>query len=306
MSSKSPPQFPIYIPSKGRSESRLTMKWFEKVGCPYNVVVEEEDHDDYVASLDPDLARVIILDPKYQDEYDTCDPGSREAGKLVGAGAARNFAWEHSMSEGHDWHWVIDDNIRGFYRLNRNRKIPFRDAVVFRMMEDFVLRYTNVAMAGPNYYMFAPRKQKFPPFATNTRIYSCNLIRNDIPFRWRGRLNEDTILSLDILKGGWATIQFYTFLAKKMVTQVVKGGYTEQYLDEGTKAKTQILVNAHPDVTELVWKFSRWHHEVDYSQFQFTKLVKRDDLEIRPGNDSYGMRLRDYGKTRSEADSAQS
>ena len=56
-------------------------------------------------------------------------------------------------------------------------------------MEDFVLRYKNIAMAGPQYTMFVTDRSAntYPPFTVNTRIYSCNLIRNDVPFRWRGR-----------------------------------------------------------------------------------------------------------------------
>ncbi len=84
--------------------------------------------------------------------------------------------------------------------------------VVWSPNKDFVLRYENIAMAGPNYFMFAPRKRKHPPFSLNTRIYSCNLIRNDLPFRWRARYNEDTDLSLRMLKAGWCTVLFYVFL----------------------------------------------------------------------------------------------
>lgn len=36
---------------------------------------------------------------------------------------ARNFAWAHSIANGHAWHWVMDDNIVSFYRANRNRQI---------------------------------------------------------------------------------------------------------------------------------------------------------------------------------------
>jgi hypothetical protein len=86
-------------------------------------------------------------------------------------------------------------------------------------MEEFVLRYKNIAMAGPQYWMFAPSRAKLPPFVVGTRIYSCNLIRNDVPFRWRGRYNEDTDLSLRVLKDGLCTIQFNAFLCGKITTQ---------------------------------------------------------------------------------------
>jgi hypothetical protein len=147
-------------------------------------------------------------------------------------------------------------------------------------MEDFVLRYENVAMAGPNYTMFAPSRNKFPPFITNTRIYSCNLIRNDVPFRWRGRYNEDTILSLDQLKAGWCTVQFYAFLQDKLNTQVLGGGNTaEFYAKEGTSPKSEMLKAVHPDVTRLVWKYGRHHHHVDYKRFK-QPLRRRPDAEM--------------------------
>lgn len=96
---------------------------------------------------------------------------------------------DHSIARGLAWHWVMDDNLAKFYRLNRNMIIPVGDGTPFYVREDFALRYRHIAMAGPAYESFAPRKQKAPPFVPNTRIYSCNLIRNDIPFRWRGRCN---------------------------------------------------------------------------------------------------------------------
>ena len=119
-------------------------------------------------------------------------------------------------------------------------------------MEDFCERYTNVAMAGPNYFMFAVRKSKdTPPFYLNTRIYSCNLIRNDYPRRWRGRYNEDTILSLDMLEDGWCTILFNAFLQYKMVTPVKQGTVVAQAsVNEGRSKSVPVM--APKDVRALV------------------------------------------------------
>lgn len=97
-----------------------------------------------------------------------------------------------SKSKGYKRHWVMDDNIKQFIRLNKNKKIRVNSAVFFRCMEDFCDRYKNIAMAGPQTWFFVPRKQKRLPFCLNTRVYSCNLILNNTPYRWRGRYNEDT------------------------------------------------------------------------------------------------------------------
>jgi hypothetical protein len=52
-----------------------------------------------------------------------------------------------------------------------------------------------------------------------------------------------------------------------------------------------MLCDVHPDVSEMVWKFQRWHHHVDYSRFKTQKLIRREDVEIAPGVNNYGMAL---------------
>jgi len=283
------PNFPLYIVSKGRSDSRLTSKILERMKVPYRIVVEEQEYNDYAMVIDKN--KILILDKAYQRDYDTFDDLGDTKSK--GPGAARNFVWDHSISEGHDWHWVMDDNIRNFYRLNNNLKIPVADGTIFKCMEDFCLRYKNVAMAGPHYELFTPRKEKVPPFVLNTRVYSCNLIRNDVPFRWRGRYNEDTDLSLRMLKAGWCTIQFNAFLQDKAATQIIKGGNTKEFYEkEGTLAKSEMQVKMHPDVSKLVWRFNRWHHYVDYTPFKKNRLVRNPDVQIPEGANEYGMVLR--------------
>jgi hypothetical protein len=285
------PQFPLYIPSKGRSEYMLTSKALTEMGVQHFVIVEPQEFDLYQAAKENmKLACDILkLDMSYKGKYELCDKLGLE--KSTGPGPARNFAWDHSMANGHAWHWVMDDNITKFRRMHRNERIRCITPAFWRAMEDFVLRYKNVAMAGPNYSMFAFGASKLPPFITNTRIYSCNLIRNDVPFRWRGRYNEDTILSLDMLKAGWCTVQFNAFLQEKLRTQTISGGNTaEFYAKEGTLAKSRMLIEQHPDVSKLVWKFNRPHHHVNYSPFKKQKLIRRPDLDLEAERRDYGFK----------------
>lgn len=264
-------RFPLYIVSKGRWESRHTVKALEWMGCKYKIIIEEQEYNEYNKYINKD--NILILPKSYQKNYNTCDTIGSAMSK--GSGAARNFAWEHSIKEGYDWHWVMDDNIDYFYRLNKNRYFRVKSPIFFRWMEDFVLRYTNVGMAGPQYRLFVPRKQgKASPFILNTRVYSCNLIRNDLPYRWCGRYNEDTILSLNMLKDNWCTIVFYPFLQDKLTTQLVKGGNTDELYKNGTLLKSKMLVRLFPDTCELVWRYNRPHHKCDYKQFK-QKLIRK-------------------------------
>src|SRR5215471_16519067 len=214
------PQHPIYIVSKGRADSRLTMRALDIMQVPYLVIIEQQEFDDYAAVIDP--GKLLVLDVGYQVNYETLD----ELGlsKSTGPGPARNFAWDHAIKSGASWHWVMDDNIRYFCRHQNNKIIKVMDGTILCCMEDWADRYDNVAMVGPQYEFFLPRREKHKPLILNTRIYSCNLIRNDLPFRWRCRYNEDTDLSLRLLKAGWCTAQFNAFLQKKIGTQQIRGG----------------------------------------------------------------------------------
>lgn len=298
------PAFPLYIPSKGRHEYMVTSKALSVMGVPHFIVVEPQEVEAYKASVKRFglLATILELDMAFKAQYELCDRLGLT--KSTGPGPARNFAWEHSKKNGHAWHWVMDDNIRHFYRFHKNRRIKMETPLFWTAMEDFCLRYTNIAMAGPNYLMFAvPGKRIIPPIVFNTRIYSCNLIRNDVPFRWRGRYNEDTIISIDMLKAGWCTVQFNAFLQAKMGTQMLKGGNTAEfyhaegkvkqgaiYADGGTTKKSEMLVNVHPDCSRLVHKFNRVHHTVDYNRFKNNKLIKKQGLVI--DKDAYkGIKL---------------
>ena len=298
-------RFPLYIPTKGRYDYMHTAIALTAMNVKHRLIVEPQEVDLYMKSVRDKglISEIVPLDMSFKEKYDTCDDLGLT--RSVGPGAARNFAWQHSIDLGYSHHWVMDDNINWFYRFNHNLKTPCRSSAYFRVMEDFTLRYDNVAMSGPNYFMFVKRKDKLPPFVINTRIYSCNFIKNDLPFRWRGRYNEDTILSLDILKAGHCTIQFNTYLQEKLPTQTIKGGNTDEfyhaegelkagdrYADGGTDAKSQMLVDQHPDVAKVVHKFGRTHHQVSFKDFK-QELHYRDNYVVPTGNNEYGMVLKE-------------
>ena len=280
------PKYPIYIVSKGRAHNGLTYKALDEMGVPYKMIIEESEYEDYARVIDEEDLMTCPLNKKL--EYDTFWPNE----KTTGPGAARNHAWHDSMKNGHSHHWVMDDNLDAFHRLNRNQKPEVTSGTIFKIMEDWVGRYDNIALAGPNYYSFCKKTDAVPPYVLNTRIYSCILVNNDIPYRWRGKYNEDTDLSLRALKDGWCTVQFNAFLQGKVTTQRMNGGNHEQfYSKEGTRNKSQMLAEMHPDVAEVVWKFNRWHHKVDYRPFKANRLI-RNDTPIVKGINNYGMAIR--------------
>jgi len=281
------PKYPIYIPSKNRWKSRLTSKALEKMNVPYHIIVESQEYDNYASVIDKQ--KILILPQEYKDNYDTF---WKDDDKRTGAGPARNFIWDYSVKNKEKWHWCIDDNINSFRRLHHNLKIKVGSGTIFKCAEDFAERYKNVVLSGFNYDYLCKGEDKLPPYVPNTRIYSCILIRNDIPFRWRGRYNEDTDLSLRVLKAGLCTIQFNAFLQDKTPTQQMGGGNSDDfYFVEGTENKSKMLRDMHPDVTKISQKFNRVHHHVDYRRFKKNKLIKKKDYTMKQKIDNYGMIL---------------
>ena len=210
------PNYPIYIPSKGRHDTMLTSKSLNRMKVPHNIVVEPQEFDLYEKAISEfDLKYATLL----------CLPFSNLG---LGSYPARNWAWDHSRENGHEKHWCIDDNISDFYRLNRNERIRVESGAIFKCAEDFVDRFDNVPISGFNYRFFVSPRSKYPPYYLNTKVYSCILIQNDCPHRWRLKYNEDVDLCLQVLKAGLCTIQFNIFLSGKLATQTLKGGNTEE------------------------------------------------------------------------------
>lgn len=272
------PRFPIYIISKGRWKQRMTQRALESINVPYHIVVEPQEYEKYAEVINPE--KILTL------PFSNLGQGSIPA---------RNWVWEHSISAGNTHHWILDDNISNFLRLNNNLKVPVANGTIFYAAEEFVNRYSNVAISGFNYFMFASRKTKIPPFYLNTRIYSCILIRNDIPYRWRGRYNEDTDLCIRALKDGWCTVLFNAFLALKQTTMTCKGGNTEELYKTqdglGRYHMAKSLQKQHPDCVKIAFKWNRWQHQVDYRPFKDNKLIRKPGIEIPEGVNNYGMTL---------------
>ena len=270
-------RYPIYIPSKGRAATQHTAARLKEMRLSYKVVVEDNEADEYIEALGSGSVLVLPFS----------DLG-------LGSIPARNWIWEHALGRGAARHWLIDDNIIRFYRLNLNRRIPVNTDAIFRAAEGFTDRYTNIAFSGFNNIAFAPDREPFiAPFVVNTRVYSMTLIDTGLPYRWRGRYNEDTDLCLRALKDGLCTVQFNAFLGDKATTMKMAGGNTDNVYNTGDnrRAFAESLCAQHPDLVEVVWKFDRWHHSVDYSGFK-QRLEYRDGVVPTGDTDEYGMILR--------------
>lgn len=277
------PRYPIFVVSRGRSgEYKYHISHvLTKMQVEHYIVVEDWDYDNYANSRlnESPYCTVIAMDMSYKDKYDCIDAkiggtvvDSKNGRQVTGPGAARNWAADYAKGTlKQNWCWILDDNVDQFTRYWRGRRVISHSPEIFSSCERFVDRYTNIGLAGLNYECFVVGGERMSPYVLNTRIYSFGLWNLNCPYiHQRGKYNEDTIQSLDILTHGWCTVQFNCMLANKLHTQQIKGGNTEVYYSKdfgGTIPKSQMLVDAYPQYATLAFRFNRIHHKVDYSSF---------------------------------------
>jgi hypothetical protein len=249
------PIYPIYIISKGRYEKTLSADIFEKAGLDYYVAVEPQEYDLYVKKLGE--KRILKLPFKNLG---------------LGSYPARNFCWEHSKSLGCKYHWLFDDNIQYFSKWingKRRRIDTIGDALIY--VEQFVIK-NKITIGGfeePNFVVKPPKKA----FKINCHVYSAMLIKNDIPFRWRLKYNEDVDLCLQVLHNGGSTASCIYYMADKVSTAAkMKGGnQTELYkgnAPEKNLLKAKMLEAVWPQYAKTVIRFNRHHHLVDWKVFK--------------------------------------
>jgi len=282
-----PTRYPIYIISKGRSDTRYTQKCIHEMGIPYLIVVETQELDDYWEHIP--RKNILCLPPHL------CNLGQ-------GSIPVRNFVWEHSIQQGHKRHWIVDDNIKGFYRWCKNLHVKCNDSSCFRQVEDLTDRYSNVYMSGIQYKSMCPQISRRRKIITkNSKVFSCCLYDNfmDVKLglddRWRGKYNEDIDLILRILKKGGMTLQIQNFLIDKPESKSVKGGNASSIYDvvDWDLIKVNSLIEQHPDCVKDKPKFGKkHHHDVSYK-----KVVVCDTLELNENHvqedikKDYGLRL---------------
>lgn len=281
-------KYPIYIPTKGRFESRKTVNALIEMGANFRVVIEPQEEKQYSTILKE--SQILIL------------PYSKpnESSQLT---RTRNWIKEHSINEGFKRHWQIDDNIKGFYRLNNNKRHKVLTPAIFKCVEDFSDRYENIAISGMNYMNFAIPDGR-PPYFLNSRVYSMSLINNELDYKWRGIFNDDTDLCLRVLKDGYCTVNFNAFSGDKDATMLTKGGNTPIYTTGDLRSDfVDSLIEQHPDVVTKVWRFERWHHQVNYKQFKKNKLKRVDNYDeiVNEGVNNYGMELVEIKKQKTES-----
>lgn len=247
--------YPIYIISKGRFEKTLTADNLNKSNLDFLIAVEPQEANEYIKKLGKE--KVLIL------------PFSNLG---LGSFPARNFCWEHSKNNGHKYHWLFDDNILFWMKWINGKRIKIENITsAINYVENFTIK-NKIDICGfeePNFVVKPPKK----PFKNNCHVYSAMLIKNELPYRWRLKYNEDVDLCLQVLHNGGTTASCVYYMANKVSTaDKMKGGnQTELYKGNApikNLLKAKMLESVWPQYAKTVIRFNRHHHFIDWKKFK--------------------------------------
>ncbi len=215
--------YPIYIPTKGRADTAVTISTLSDSNLHFYIVVEKEDFAAYKESTRFQLGdnNIVVL------------PKSNQ-----GIAYARNHCKQHAKGFGHKYHWQMDDNIKGFYERVDNKNIKTGAAEALEAVEGIVMQYKNIGIAGLAHRAFAFSATK--DVNINKQCYMCVLVNNDLDFEWRKSIPEDTDYSLQVLfTKKFCTMVFNRVMIDKTATGG-KGGNTEiEYGNNGRLERMQ-------------------------------------------------------------------
>jgi TET-Associated Glycosyltransferase len=268
------PRYPVFVLSKGRWQNPMTVKFLLRDEVPFRLVVEPSEEAAYREAIP---AAPLLVAPRDN----------------MGATGVRCFIREVAIEEGWERHWQLDDNMADVRRLYRGKRIPCNSGVAFRVCEDFTDRYTNIGVSGLNYQMFVTDETPVP-FYLNCHVYSCVLVWNRMPYRWRLPLNDDTDLCLQVLSAGLCTVNINVFHVDKMQTMKMSGGQGVLYHGDGRLRMAKTLERAWPYVVQTHRRFQRPQHVVRDGWRGFDQpLIRRTDIDwdALPAVDEYGMVL---------------
>ena len=226
--------YPIYIPSKARSNASYVAKLLQKEEIPFTMVIEPQDFKDYSKIWGEDKLFVMPKDNQ-------------------GVDYTRNACKDESIRRGELWHWQIDDNVQAFYTVENKKAVKSTAKHVLEKAESFVDKFSNIGIAGPAQNSFVYSRNG--NFGINRQCVSVFMINNGLPLRWRGQVASDTDYSMQVLHYDdrkWCTLLIYALVFSKPSQNSMPGGMTPiRAVEETRKQAAQQLVKAWPGAFKM-------------------------------------------------------
>lgn len=264
--------FAVFILSHGRAGNVKTYQTLINQGYTGKIYIIIDDEDEMrQAYIDKYGMEVIkVFSKKVAAEF--VDPADLEP-ELKGVIYARNYCHTIAAELGLTHFLVLDDDYNLFaHRYAKDGKLlsctTRRLDDVFECMNKFLddTGALTVALAQGGDYIGGVDNGNFKKKLLRKAMNSF-FCRVDRPYKFFGRINEDTTMYVRYGETGHLIFTTMLFMLNQGQTQKNKGGLTEMYLDSGTYVKSFYSVMYSPSCVKVAAmgdKHMRMHHRVNW------------------------------------------
>lgn len=235
---------PIYIPTRGRVDHVPTFEALKGVGRPVRLVAAAEET------------------PAYADVY-----GAENVLTLTNfshrLGHKREAIAEHAMAYGHEWFWMMDDDLSFFRReSDESTKLidinsdPWELEQMLVMAENLPVEVDMDRVGLIGISARGGNNRRKIPYEVNCRLLRCYLVNTQaflsvqhdrVPFM------EDFDFMLQLLRKGYDLVDVTDYAQEHKGTNAA-GGYTPLRDGEGQSQAARILYGLHTQFVSIVQK----------------------------------------------------
>lgn len=267
----------IYIISKGRPQC-ATARCLTRMDYPGDWFIVCGNNDKTIPQYIERWGKEKVLIFDWFEEVKTTDFRDNLGVEKYSSGASpvRNATMRISRDKGELRHWQFEDDYPGFVRFNNKTKSNLRIASGDILEKELYKIASYGYSASLGNVGFQPASTAFPEqsFLYSKRVFNAHNLpsTDDLFVRWCGRMNDDTINAIDVIKKGQFEISFQYLSMNTYQTQTETGGNTDLYQDNGTVLKTAYAICASPLSVKLTVKFGRYHHQNSWEKIS-PKLI---------------------------------
>lgn len=221
--------WPIYVPSRGRAQlSKLLLAASDLLEIDLTVVVEPQEEAAYRAAF-PSLEISVL-------------PGSNR-----GIAYARNHVLDLSEAAGHDWFWMIDDDVSRFYRVANKKCVPADMVEV--LLEAQEQAKDNIGQIALEYQQFAWSSNGKAKL--NSYCDVCVAVRVATAPTYRENTKEDRDFTMQIIASGLDTVRISHLAFGAPANGSNQGGLFEDYASGKEPGWAKTLVEQWPWCCEM-------------------------------------------------------
>ena len=263
--------FAVFILTHGRAGNVVTERMIRKDGYTGRIVLICDDEDDQLDEYRKKFSEVYVFNKeKYFKASDVADNDGTRSIVLPARNACHDIAKELKLT----YFLELDDDYSAFhYRYtegDRLRGDRLRCDDVFDAYLDFLDESGAVTVA------FVQGGDLIGGAQSSTwrkgllrKAMNCFFCRTDRPFKFYGRINEDTTAYTYLGSQGKLMLSPTAICCVQGTTQQNAGGLTDAYLQMGTYRKSFYSVMYMPSAVKVGamgqthW---RYHHSIDWER----------------------------------------